>query len=248
MPRIKRWFPVSQGINGSVKTWEMTDRFGDRSLRVWLEMLSMANHNDGTVGDDSPDLRRVLANRCRVTGQTVANLWSWLDEQLWITRGSTVRIAKWLKYNSSRETINFPTGEFKNAHTTQYNTIKKKRDVNPSDSPINEFLKVYVSYAPKLPQPREVTTGRASKIRARLKEHDMDFWREVFTKANKSPFLCGDNDRGWKANLDWFISNDENAVKVLEGTYEKAKEQPTGQNLTDFDAIYRAQQERKGES
>jgi hypothetical protein len=39
-------------------------------------------------------------------------------------------------------------------------------------------------------------------------------------KAAQTPFLAGENDRGWKANFDWLISNDTNHVAILEGKYD----------------------------
>lgn len=49
MPPIKRWFPVSQNINSDPEVWELTDKFGDRALRVWLEMLSWSDRNEGLL-------------------------------------------------------------------------------------------------------------------------------------------------------------------------------------------------------
>lgn len=43
---------------------------------------------------------------------------------------------------------------------------------------------------------------------------------EVLLKASKSDFLRGKNDRGWKMDFDWLISNDTNWVKVMEGKYD----------------------------
>lgn len=86
------------------------------------------------------------------------------------------------------------------------------------------FVELYASSAPNLPQPRQVTNGRMRKIGQRLKtQPSREFWEDVFSKANQTPFLKGENDRGWKATLDWFVANDENAVKVLEGKYDPAR-------------------------
>jgi len=49
MPRIKRWFPVSQSINQDPEIWEMTEAFGERALRVWLEILSIGDRNEGVL-------------------------------------------------------------------------------------------------------------------------------------------------------------------------------------------------------
>ena len=41
-------------------------------------------------------------------------------------------------------------------------------------------------------------------------------------RAAATPFLAGEGARGWRANFDWFIANDTNVRKVLEGLYEPA--------------------------
>lgn len=92
------------------------------------------------------------------------------------------------------------------------------------DTYVGELISLYHSIMVKLPRVREATAGRREKIRARLKEHpEMDYWRSVFEKAAESSFLNGGGGSGWKASLDWFIHNPENAIKVLEGKYDGAK-------------------------
>lgn len=44
-------------------------------------------------------------------------------------------------------------------------------------------------------------------------------WSEYFTNILASQFLTGDNDRGWRADFDWIV-NQNNYLKVVEGKYE----------------------------
>jgi hypothetical protein len=39
-------------------------------------------------------------------------------------------------------------------------------------------------------------------------------------KAQETPFLCGEGDRGWKADFDWLITNHLIIYAVLEGKYD----------------------------
>src|SRR5436853_3595256 len=67
-----------------------------------------------------------------------------------------------------------------------------------------------------------MTEGRTEKLKAhcqRKSSFERDF-TEAVRKAAQTPFLCGDNDSGWKANFDWLISNDTNHIAVLEGKYD----------------------------
>lgn len=69
----------------------------------------------------------------------------------------------------------------------------------------------------------ESSKSRMEKERLRLKERPLKIWGEVFTVINKSKFCCGENNRMWKATYDWIISNETNAIKVLEGRYDDQK-------------------------
>ncbi len=77
-----------------------------------------------------------------------------------------------------------------------------------------------------LPAVKAVTRDRLSKCQARLRSRSSDaeqFLREfraAVRKASETPFLLGENDRGWRVSLDWFIANDTNYLKVLEGRYD----------------------------
>jgi hypothetical protein len=73
-----------------------------------------------------------------------------------------------------------------------------------------------------LPTVREpISKSRLIKCVARLKERTLQDWEEIFRLMINLPFLCGCNDRGWKADFDWILS-DGNAGKVLEGKYQKS--------------------------
>ena len=86
-----------------------------------------------------------------------------------------------------------------------------------------------------LPEAR-LTTGRAAKIRARLKEQpDLAYWRAVVSRLASSDFATGKNDRQWRADLGWLIRNDENHVKVSEGKYDNRAKPSAVSRLPMFD-------------
>jgi hypothetical protein len=90
----------------------------------------------------------------------------------------------------------------------------------PSIAP-PEVKNLYDRTCLSLPKWKAITDSRADKLRVRIKEHpDIQWWADLFRKAEATPFCKGVNDRGWKANLDWLIENDSNALKVLEGKYD----------------------------
>ncbi|MCZ7405384.1 MAG: hypothetical protein O8C67_10715 [Candidatus Methanoperedens sp.] len=74
---------------------------------------------------------------------------------------------------------------------------------------------------PILPQVMSIPTRRHIAIKSRLVEHpDLDEWRDIFSRVTKSPFLIGENDRGWKASFDW-VMKPTNLTKIVEGNYDQ---------------------------
>jgi hypothetical protein len=75
-----------------------------------------------------------------------------------------------------------------------------------------------------LPAVKDLSNGRRKKIAARLRRYpSVDFWEQVFNGVNRSDFLSGRKPSAehpnWRATIDWLIENDENPLKVVEGSY-----------------------------
>ena len=62
-------------------------------------------------------------------------------------------------------------------------------------------------------------------LNARLKEYGEEKIIEAIEKAKASPFLKGQNRKGWVITFDWFLKPD-NFIKVLEGNFDERKEFP----------------------
>jgi hypothetical protein len=71
-----------------------------------------------------------------------------------------------------------------------------------------------------IPRCRDATTKRKRHIRARLTERPLTEWETVMERIQASAFCRGENDRGWRASIDWLTGAPDVAVKVLEGTYD----------------------------
>ena len=70
-------------------------------------------------------------------------------------------------------------------------------------------------------------------------EYNLGTFEECFKKVQASDFCKGENERGWQADFDWLIKNDNNMVKVLEGKYDnKNGGNSNGGNLKQDDDIY----------
>jgi hypothetical protein len=67
---------------------------------------------------------------------------------------------------------------------------------------------------------QKLTKPRATHLRARLGEGGLDGWRKTLGRIETCTFLRGDNDRGWRADYD-FVVSERGYVKINEGKYER---------------------------
>lgn len=89
---------------------------------------------------------------------------------------------------------------------------------------------------PELPKVVKLTSERRKKIRTRLQEASLEDWKSAMLEIGKIPFLLGDGGNGWRADFDWFIENETNRVKIIEGKYSrKFKQKSTAEK--NFDVI-----------
>lgn len=65
-----------------------------------------------------------------------------------------------------------------------------------------------------------MTEERLRKLRTLVRKRTVDDITEAIWAVPRSPFLCGENDRGWKAGLD-FLLQPSSFTKMIEGTYDR---------------------------
>ena len=73
----------------------------------------------------------------------------------------------------------------------------------------------------RLPVAKSLTASRRKQIKARLAEGGIAAWREALSAVEASPLCLGDNERGWRADLD-FICQPKSFAKLREGSYAPA--------------------------
>lgn len=67
-----------------------------------------------------------------------------------------------------------------------------------------------------------ISDKRKVSLNARLKDAFFSKnWRAAMAMLPASPFCMGRNDRGWKANFDWFLQPDT-VAKIMEGKYHNS--------------------------
>lgn len=73
-----------------------------------------------------------------------------------------------------------------------------------------------------LPKAERMTGGRLRQCKARLREYpDPDAWKRAFKHIHDTPFLRGENDRDWRADLN-FVLQAKSFTKLTEESYGKA--------------------------
>lgn len=72
------------------------------------------------------------------------------------------------------------------------------------------------------------TRKRHVKARQReFRQHGaerIDFWRTVFAEVQKTPFMRGENDRGWRADFDFCTESHDKLLRIIEGKYRSDKQ------------------------
>ena len=66
---------------------------------------------------------------------------------------------------------------------------------------------------------QSLSNNRLTLVTARIAEHGLDVFLEAIKSINESPFLLGQNEKGWVITFDWLIKP-SNFAKVLEGNYK----------------------------
>ncbi len=115
------------------------------------------------------------------------------------------------------------THTFANTEQYQEQYQEQEHDISGSKAPV-ELFEIYNRSRGVLPECRVFTSKRKATCRTRMASNNGTYLADFETavvKASKTPFLAGAGSHGWFANFDWFIRNDENVQKVLEGHYDR---------------------------
>ena len=79
-----------------------------------------------------------------------------------------------------------------------------------------------------LPLAKSLEPGRAKAIRARLKAHGLDGWTAALEGVALSRHCRGENDRNWRADID-FVAQPKTFARLIEGFYGRDATAPAAQ-------------------
>lgn len=207
MPRIKRWFPVSHDINSDPEIWEMRRSIGEKSLSIWLEILSIGDRNGGELSGRYEELTRSIAGKCQATTRTVTAVFDFAKSKLWVESQPTLRVSNFLKYHRTEERKETPQG-IKNCsppNQTEPNqtepSIKKKSKIRlapPLEAvELAQLLsdKIFENIPDRTPPTESQLMAWADEADRiyRIDGHPWDKIRELL--------LWSQRDEFWKANI-----------------------------------------------
>jgi len=240
--------------------------------RVWQWLKYKVNHSpakipnrDGTFTTIKPGQHatsyRIIARGVgyyeglkwkEPNAKTIKSILDWMVTQEMITvqgntLGTIITVVNWEVYQ--KEAVQGNTKETRKKHSLDTNKNDKEELKNEKETtavPFAEIQKLYEEICKSYPKIRNLSEKRKASIRARYKEYNCDItvFEELFTKAEASPFLKGENDRNWKADFDWMIA-ESNMAKILEGKYNDKKQASGGIVKFDNDVAKTAQLKRE---
>lgn len=95
-----------------------------------------------------------------------------------------------------------------------------KGGISPHD--ISAAVEIYHAECPDLPKVEKITDKRRRALAARLRDcGGLGGWRSICRRAGATPFLHGENDRGWQGNLD-FLTREQSVTRLMEGVYDRS--------------------------
>ncbi len=146
----------------------------------------------------------------------------------------------WIRYGYPIDTLSIDYGEEveEEVEEEKEEEEKEKKKSIPYQSIFNKYNEVCGQFMPKA---EKLTKARKQKIKQRWNEllasgsDPMETIIQAFNKCIETPFLRGENDRNWRADIDWIFRNDTNYVKILEGSYnDPSKTNSTGKYHRDI--------------
>ena len=119
----------------------------------------------------------------------------------------------------------------RDSHATDKNRIEE--DIDKERINYLKIVNMYNNTCVSFPKITKLSDSRKKAIKARLNMYSYEDFQTLFSKAESSDFLKGNNSRNWQANFDWLIK-DNNMAKVLDGNYDnKGKAQSKSSTISD---------------
>ena len=161
-------------------------------------------------------------------GRQRVNTYTLLDKSVWKPIGASEMDSKNEKPSLSQTQAESTTDKSRvsevDCKVTQYKVTQyKEAHIRGAEScSQEEIVEAYHEILPELPKVVKLTDKRKEQLAAICNENEnwrsLVKWRGVFELVRGASFLLGNNDRGWKPDLEW-ITKEDNFIKIIEGKY-----------------------------
>ena len=121
--------------------------------------------------------------------------------------------------------VNVNVNENENLNENLNENVNENEKEEAEKKLSSDFLDLYNLYCPSLPSVKKLTDKRKRAIRTLIKAFSWEEIKEGLQKAEASDFCKGNNDRHWKADID-FLTNQNSFTKLLEGKYDNRQNAP----------------------
>lgn len=213
-------------------------------LAVWIYLLLKATHKEVPKVFKGEKIilkqgqlitgRKVISEKLSIQESKVTRIinsfiFEQQIEQETSNQNRLITILNWHLYQESEQQLEQPMNNERTTDEQPVNTNKNERKKEYKED-INTYVKIselYNSICLSYPRLTKLSEKRKKTIKARMNTYTVEDFKALFELAESSPFLKGKNNRNWSATFDWLIA-DANMAKVLDGNYNKEKEQTNG--------------------
>lgn len=166
MPSPKRWFPKSRDFNDDPEGWELTEKFGDRTIRLWDEICAILDKTENQWRASGEWLAG-LSRKVRQTPATVSRAIGWMLANHWLEVGelsadgspTVYSSPNYWKYHKMKE----PKGELQGSSLPNLPNLPNLPKKNLKKKVSRNFDVFWESY------PKKIGKGSAEKSFSRIK-------------------------------------------------------------------------------
>lgn len=217
---------------------------------AYRRLLDLYYLRDGKLFGDEQEIARQIGMREHVSDvtQVLRDFFCIAEDDRWSHDRCDAEIAEYRHFlekqrengklggrprkNPEKPTANpsLTQTEPKKSLTTNHKPLTTNQDISSSnedvsDEPlitVDEVVRAWNDLAADrdLPKVVKLTPTRRKQIQARIREYNAEDWSTALSAIYRSKFLCGENDRGWKADFD-FLLQPKSFVKLIEGAYDR---------------------------
>lgn len=160
MPRIKRWFPVNHDINRDPEMWDLCDKFGEKALRCWLEILSIADRNEGDIPGTLNSISTAVGWAIRCKSTKTLRILNGIMTLGWVRIDDGLKVTNYAKYHKTREPQKILLGSLPSEPSEPSEPSNNK---STSAAPPTSFQNFWNLY------PKKVGKGAAEKAWKKIK-------------------------------------------------------------------------------